>query len=139
METSRSKAVPPSEETALRVLVVEDHQDAAEMLKDLLELNGYQVQIAVTGPEGVQAARTWRPDVVLCDIGLPGMDGYDVAAALRTDPGSRRQRLVAVTGYGQDEDRRRSREAGLQYHLTKPIDPAELQEVLLLLADDTVR
>jgi CheY-like chemotaxis protein len=94
------------------------------------------VVVALSGPEGVQAARERRPDVVLCDLGLPGMDGYQVATALRTLPGGIRQRLVAVTGYGQDEDRRRSREAGFQYHLVKPIDPEELREVLLTLADD---
>ena len=130
------RTAPRSGDRALRVLVVEDHRDAAEMLRDLLELNGYEVQVALTGPDGVRAAREYHPDVILCDLGLPGMDGYEVATALRTLPGGARRRLVAVTGYGQDEDRRRSREAGFQYHLVKPIDPEELQEVLSTLADD---
>jgi PAS domain S-box-containing protein len=121
---------------ALRVLVIEDHPDAAETLKDLLEMSGYEVRTALTGPDGVRLAHEYDPDVVLCDLGLPGMDGYEVAAALRTAPGGRRQRLVAVTGYGQDEDRRRSREAGFQYHLVKPIDLEELRAVLAALASD---
>lgn len=130
------RVAPLPEGRALRVLVVEDHRDAAEMLRDLLELNGYEVQVALTGPEGVRVAREYRPDVILCDLGLPGMDGYEVATALRSLPGAARRRLVAVTGYGHDEDRRRAREAGFQYHLVKPIDPEELREVLLTLADD---
>jgi CheY-like chemotaxis protein len=69
----------------LQVLVVEDHPDAAEMLKDLLEMNGYEVRIALTGPEGVRVAREYRPDVILCDLGLPGMDGYE--EGMRTDRG----------------------------------------------------
>jgi PAS domain S-box-containing protein len=135
-EGLQAKGGSRTEGRALRVLVVEDHQDAAEMLKDLLEMNGYDVQIALTGPEGVRVAHEYHPDVILCDLGLPGMDGYEVAEALRMASGGVRQRLVAVTGYGQDEDRRRSREAGFQYHLVKPIDPEELREVLLLLAEE---
>jgi CheY-like chemotaxis protein len=135
-EGPQAAAGQRAEGKALRVLIVEDHRDAAEMLKDLLEMNGYEVEIALSGPDGVRAARASRPDVVLCDIGLPGMDGYEVAERLRADPGGAFRRLVAVTGYGQDEDRRRSREAGFQYHLVKPIDPEELREVLLTLADD---
>jgi PAS domain S-box-containing protein len=136
VELPRQRTDPELMGKTLRVLVVEDHRDAAEMLRDLLELNGFEVQVALTGAEGVRAAREYHPDVILCDLGLPGMDGYEVAAALRMAPGGARQRLVAVTGYGQDEDRRRSREAGFQYHLVKPIDPEELREVLLTLADD---
>lgn len=135
-DVARQRTAPRRAGRALRVLVVEDHRDAAEMLQDLLEMNGYEVQIALTGPEGVRAAREYHPDVILCDLGLPGMDGYEVAAALRTAPGGARHRLVAVTGYGQAEDRRRTREAGFQAHLVKPIDPEELREVLLMLAED---
>src|SRR5262249_4981669 len=112
------------------------NRDAAQMLQDLLELHGYEVEVALTGPEGVRVARKHHPDVVLCDIGLPGMDGYEVAAALRSDPGGAPQRPIAGTGYGQDEDRQRSREAGFQYHLVKPVDPEELREMLMTLADD---
>jgi PAS domain S-box-containing protein len=113
-----------------RILVVEDSKDAAESLRLLLELLGHEVRVAYTGPQGVAAAKVWRPDIVLCDIGLPGLDGYGVARELRLNPTTARARLLALTGYGQDEDRRRSREAGFDYHLVKPADPEELQRLL---------
>jgi CheY-like chemotaxis protein len=97
----------------------------------LLELLGHTVAVAYTGPDGVRLAREWRPDVVLCDIGLPGLDGYGVAGALRHDPATAGARLIAVTGYGQDEDRRRTREAGFDHHLTKPVDPVALGPLLV--------
>jgi len=114
----------------VRVLVVEDNEDAADTLRDLLELFGYQVEVALNGPLGVDAARRFAPDVVLCDIGLPGMDGYSVAAELRKHPSTAGARIFAVSGYGQDADRRRSAEAGFDLHLTKPIDPDELRRLL---------
>jgi signal transduction histidine kinase len=113
-----------------RVLVVEDNRDAADSLRMLLELSGNDVTVAYTGPAGVETARGWQPDVVLCDIGLPGLDGYGVVRELRRDPATARARLIAVTGYGSDDDRRRSREAGFDEHLVKPVDPAVLQEVV---------
>ncbi len=114
----------------LRVLVVEDNKDAADMLKMLLELDGYDATVAYTGPAGVEAAKANRPDVVLCDIGLPGLDGYGVVRELRKDPATAHARVIAVTGYGGDEDRRKSGEAGFDAHLVKPADPARLQELL---------
>jgi CheY-like chemotaxis protein len=114
----------------LRILVVEDNRDAADSLRMVLELYGYEVTVAYAGPDGVAAAVRWHPDVVLCDIGLPGLDGYGVAGALRGNPATARARLIAVTGYGHDEDRRRSKEAGFDTHLVKPVDPQALQEVL---------
>jgi PAS domain S-box-containing protein len=114
----------------LRVLVVEDNRDAAETLRVLLGLLGHDVEVVHSGPEGVEAARRRPPEVVLCDIGLPGLDGYGVARALRQEPATAGARLIAVTGYGSDEDRRRSREAGFDLHLTKPVDPADLQPLL---------
>jgi len=110
----------------LRVLVVEDNRDAAETLRLLLVACGYEVHVAYTGPEGVQAAGSTSPDIVLCDIGLPGLDGFGVAAALRQSPTTARARLIAVTGYGQEEDRRRALEAGFDVHLVKPVDPEKL-------------
>lgn len=121
-----AEAPLPERSPPRRVLVVEDQPDAAYTLRALLELDGHQVEVAHTGPEGVEAARRFRPDVVLCDIGLPGMDGYAVARALRRDPACDGVTLVAVSGYGQEEDRRRSREVGFDEHLTKPVDPADL-------------
>jgi PAS domain S-box-containing protein len=114
----------------LRILVVEDNRDAADSLKVLLELYGYDVAVAYTGPAGVKAAKGWTPDVVLCDIGLPGLDGYGVVRELRRDPATARARMIAVTGYGSESDRERSQEAGFDAHLTKPADPATLQELL---------
>jgi CheY-like chemotaxis protein len=114
----------------IRVLIVEDHRDAAETLRDLLAEAGCTVAVAYSGPEALEMAGGFRPEVVLCDLGLPGMNGYDVAAALRRDPVTATARLIAVTGYGQEEDRRRSQEAGFDLHLTKPIDPDELQRFL---------
>ncbi len=110
----------------LDVLIVEDNQDAAESLKDLLESHGYQVRVARTGPDGLDLARQTRPDVVICDIGLPGMDGFAVATALRQEADLSRTRLIALTGYGQEEDARRCREAGFDEHLVKPVDLDQL-------------
>ncbi|HVT60057.1 MAG TPA: response regulator [Thermoanaerobaculia bacterium] len=112
------------------MLVVEDNADAAMTLRDFLELLGYQVELAYSGIDGVQAAHAFHPQVVLCDLGLPGMDGFEVAATLRRDPETAAAQLIAVTGYGRDEDRRRSREAGFDLHLTKPVDPSLLRRVL---------
>ena len=111
----------------LHVLVIEDNHDTAESLRAMLEMSGLSVQVAYDGPSGLAAARTERPQVVLCDIGLPGaMDGYEVAGAIRADPSLRAVRLVALTGYGEQEDRRRAEQAGFDSHLTKPADPYAL-------------
>jgi PAS domain S-box-containing protein len=114
----------------LRILMVEDNRDGAETLQTLLQLAGHEVALAVTGPEGVALAHEFHPDVVLCDIGLPGMDGFDVGRALRRDPVTAASRLIVLSGYGQEEDRRKSHEAGFDLHLTKPVDPSELQRLL---------
>ncbi len=114
----------------LRILVVEDNRDAAASLRMLLELLGHEVQAVHSGPEGVQAAGSWRPDVILCDIGLPGLDGYGVAREVRKNPATSQARLIAVSGYGRDEDRRRSAQAGFSHHLTKPVDPQVLLDLL---------
>jgi CheY-like chemotaxis protein len=122
-EASRESATA----RGVRVLVVEDNRDSAESLQRLLYHSGYEVAVAYTGQDGLRAAKRMNPDVVLCDIGLPDTSGFVVAAALREDPQTRGMRLIAVTAYGQDEDRRRAREAGFDLHLVKPVDP----EVLL--------
>jgi two-component system CheB/CheR fusion protein len=110
-----------------RVLVVDDNIDAAESIAMILELAGYEVRCVYDGPSVLQAARMYHPDVVVLDIGLPGMSGYEVARQLREQPDFRRTPLVAVTGYGQEDDRRRSQDAGFDYHLTKPVNPDALQ------------
>ena len=99
-------------------------------LRELLMISGHEVAVAHSGPEGIATARRFGPEVVLCDIGLPGMDGYAVAAELQRERSAARPRLIAVSGYGQDEDLRRSQEAGFDRHLTKPVDPAELQQLV---------
>jgi CheY-like chemotaxis protein len=116
--------------TGKRILVIEDHRDSADSLRLLLECYGYEVTVAYCGHDGVRAAEQCPPDVVLCDIGLPGLDGYAVARTLRRNPATATARLIAVTAYGEDEDRRRSYEAGFEQHLVKPVDPDALQRVL---------
>jgi CheY-like chemotaxis protein len=120
----------PASQRGLRVLVVEDNRDSAESLRQLLYICGYEVAIAYTGHDGLRAAKRMRPDVVLCDIGLPDSNGFVVASALREDPDTCAARLIAVTAYGQDEDRRRAREAGFDLHLVKPVDPQVLLDRL---------
>jgi PAS domain S-box-containing protein len=117
----------------LRILVVEDDRDCAESLRTLLELCGYEVTVAYSGTEGVRAAEERKPDVVLCDIGLPGLDGYGVASRLRRNPATAKARIIAVTGYGSESDRRRTQEAGFDRHMVKPVDPHELEQVLAAL------
>jgi CheY-like chemotaxis protein len=116
----------------LRILVIEDNRDTADSLRMLLELYGCEVTVAYSGHDGVTAAEQSLPDVVLCDIGLPGLNGYEVARKLRENPGTARARLLAVTAYGQDEDRHRSHHAGFEQHLIKPVDPKALLRVLNL-------
>ena len=127
-ETVPGPAARP--EPRRRVLVVEDNPDSATALSELLRLWGHEVRVAHDGPAGVAEARRFAPDLVLLDIGLPGMDGYQVALALRGDPALAGARLVALTGYGQEQDHRRSREVGIDRHMTKPIDLAALRELL---------
>jgi signal transduction histidine kinase len=112
-----------------RVVVVDDNRDGAESLAMLLRLWGHEVELAHDGPAAVRLVGDVRPGLALIDIGLPGMDGYQVARQIRGGPGPRVV-LAAMTGYGQDEDRRRSREAGFDHHLTKPIDPVSLRGLI---------
>src|SRR5262249_47212891 len=124
-------AVPAARK--LRILIVEDNRDAARTLGALLTRGGPEVQVTHAGTAGVDPARRWGPDVVLSDLGLPEMDGYELALTLRRDPATAAARLIAVSGYGQEDDRRRSAEAGFDLHLVKPVDPVELQKLLAVL------
>jgi PAS domain S-box-containing protein len=112
-----------------RVLIIEDNVDAADSLRELLELHLHQAAVAYNGPDGIAKARDFHPDIVLCDIGLPGMDGYEVAAAFRSDEELRGAYLVALSGYAQPEDLRRAEESGFQRHVAKPPDPGELERL----------
>jgi CheY-like chemotaxis protein len=114
----------------LHVLVVEDNRDSAESLRRLLQLCGYSVTVAETAKEGLDAARSIRPDVILCDIGLPDSDGFSLARALRKNPETSTARLIAVTAYGKDEDKEQSKKAGFSLHLLKPVSPGTLLRVL---------
>lgn len=116
-----------------RILVVDDNQDAAASLATLLRLKGHEIQKAHDGVEAIQTAATFRPNVVLLDIGLPKMNGYEVAAQLRQHPRDGKVTLVALTGWGRGEDKRRALEAGFDHHLTKPVEPADLDKLLALI------
>jgi CheY-like chemotaxis protein len=117
-----------------RVLVIDDNVDAASTLKDVLELGGHEVRIALDGPTGLQAASDFNPEIVICDIGLPGMDGYAVARRLRD--GSPVAWLVAMSGYAAPEDLQRAREAGFDRHVAKP---ATLEGLEALFAEAPAR
>jgi CheY-like chemotaxis protein len=113
-----------------RILVVDDNVDAANSLATLLRLSGHEVRTAHTGLKVLDVARELKPEVALLDLGLPGVDGFEVARRLRQESWGKDVLLIALTGYGQEEDRRRSREAGFDHHLTKPADLALLEELL---------
>jgi len=113
-----------------RVLVVDDNHDSADMMAALLNAWGHDVRTEYDGHSAIAAASQFRPEVVLLDIGLPGMNGYDVAMQLRNSAQLQSPVLVAVTGYGQDDDRQRVHEAGFDHHLIKPVDPAALEKII---------
>ena len=126
MEADEHASMP----VARRILVVDDNLDSAESLVLLLKLMGNEVHAAHDGLEAVAMAETNHPDVILMDIGLPNLNGYEAARLIRERAGDREMVLIALTGWGQEEDRRRSKEAGFHHHLTKPIDLAVLQQLL---------
>jgi CheY-like chemotaxis protein len=116
-----------------RILVVDDNADAADSLGELLRLIGHDVRIAHDGLAGLQHVPTFRPEVVLLDLGMPGMDGFETARRIRGLPEGRTLTLVALTGWGQDEDRRRTSAAGFNLHVVKPVEPSVLQELIVAL------
>jgi PAS domain S-box-containing protein len=116
-----------------RILVVDDNRDTADSLAIMLRLAGHDIHTAYDGLEGLQAAATFRPDVVLLDIGLPRMNGYEAARHIREQPWGKGMALIALTGWGQDEDKRRALEAGFDHHLTKPVDALTLEKLLALI------
>lgn len=135
MAESTELPAAPAGSPRLRVLVIEDNVDAAETLCDLLALFGHEAEFAHSGAAGVEVARQRPPDVVLCDIGLPEMDGYAVARQLRADPLTAPVHLIAVSGYGRDTDRRQAAEAGFDIHLVKPVGPEVLKQLLATYAE----
>jgi len=118
-----------------RILVVEDLLDSALTLQLLLQMSGHTVAVAHDGQAGLDQARLFRPDIILCDIGLPGgLSGYDVARSIRATPGLEGIHLVAVSGFGTPEDKEHARRAGFDSHLTKPVDPAILGPMIARIA-----
>jgi CheY-like chemotaxis protein len=131
-EESRSQheipAFNPTQQ--FRILVVDDNVDAADSMAELLRLTGQQVAVAYDGLSALNAAQANPWDIIFLDIGMPKMNGLEVARKLRQHPGLKNVLLVALTGWGQKEDRRRSQEAGFDLHLVKPVEPAMLQQLL---------
>ena len=117
----------------LRLLLVDDNKDVVNMLAMLLRRVGHEVQIAHDGPAAIEAARQHKPEVVLLDIGLPGMSGYEVAEKLRSEKDLNHFRLIAMTGYGQDEDVNRAKRSGFDDHLLKPVRLESIQQALTRL------
>ncbi len=115
---------------AKRVLLVDDNVDAAESLAQLLSLSGHDARTAGDGGQALRLAQEFHPEVVFCDLGLPGMNGYEVAKELRLLPFGREIVLAALTGYGQPSDREKSAEAGFDAHLVKPVDPSVIESFL---------
>jgi PAS domain S-box-containing protein len=119
-----------TKQKALRILVVDDNIDTADSMAMLLRLAGHEVTTENTGPKGLHTALTEKPEVVLMDIGLPGMDGCQVAQRIREHPELTSMQLIAISGYGQEADQRRCQQAGFDHHLVKPVDPVKLEELL---------
>jgi len=132
MTAARPAVLPSTGEGAgkFAILVVDDNRDAAESLAMLLEIEGHDIRIAHDGPEALRTLESFRPQVILLDIGLPGMNGYEVARRIRTSVELQGVTLAALTGWGQEEDRRRTKEAGFDHHLVKPADPADVIRIL---------
>lgn len=129
-QTTSAPTTPPPTVATQRVLIVDDNRAVAESMSDLLQMMGYEVDVAFSGPEGIRAAHEFRPHAVLCDLGLPGLDGYEVARQLRADTATAKSRLIALTGAGTGESVSQALEAGFDYYLLKPVEPADIQRLL---------
>jgi CheY-like chemotaxis protein len=126
----------PAKALARRILIVDDNEDAADSLGMVLGLDGHQVLSAYTGAQALELAHSFKPEIVLLDIGLPGVDGYEVARRIRALAGLQTVHLVAITGYGQDADKARARAAGFADHLVKPVEFTALQRILTIPASN---
>ncbi len=132
MDPRTSRAGPDlvAASSRTRILIVDDNKDLASSLARLLRHLGHEVEVVHDGRKGIELARSYRPQVVLLDIGLPNVDGYQVARTLR-DEGFRDTIIIAISGYGQEEDRKKSREAGMNHHLTKPVDVKTITNLIV--------
>jgi len=119
----------PTSTVSKRILVADDNRDGAETMSMLLKLSGHEVYLAHSGSEALEVAKRERPDVAVLDIGMPDLNGYQVAERIRHEAWGERMKLIAVTGWGQAEDKRRALGAGFNHHLTKPVDPTELEDL----------
>jgi PAS domain S-box-containing protein len=128
--TSESRDSAGGNTSRRRILVVDDNEDAAESLAALLSISGHETRMAHDGPDAIQQAERFHPDIVFLDIGMPTLDGHETARLIRQQPWGRKMVLIALTGWGQSEDRRRSKEAGFNHHLVKPADPAVVEKLL---------
>lgn len=138
-EAQAKEVAPPARPAPLRVLVVEDNEDARQMLAEVLRMEGFEVREADDGAAGLEALLEMRPDVALLDIGLPSLDGYEVARRTRADPRGQDVLLVAVTGYGMPKDVDRGWEAGFDHYLVKPVQFAQLSELFATLSAEVAR
>jgi PAS domain S-box-containing protein len=125
-----AKFQPAAANGARRVLIADDNRDGAEIMAMLLAHSGYEVHLAHTGPDALALAAEQRPDFAILDIGMPGMNGYEVARGIRSQPWGAAMKLIAVTGWGQEDDKRKAKDAGFDHHLTKPIDPNALEQLM---------
>jgi PAS domain S-box-containing protein len=134
-EPAALKTSPPAEQSSMtyKILVVDDNRDSAESLAQLLKLTGHETYTALDGLQAVEVAAKIRPEVVLLDIGMPKLNGYDACRRIRTEPWSKGMMLIAQTGWGQDDDRQRTEQAGFDGHLVKPVDPSALMKLLAML------
>jgi CheY-like chemotaxis protein len=131
-KAASGKDGPAAPQSSLRILIVDDNRDSTDSLVMLLRLMGNDTRTAYDGQQGVDVAGEFRPDVIMLDIDLPKLNGYEACQCIREQSWGKNAVLIAVTGWGQEEDRRLSREAGFDYHMVKPVDP---QELMKLLAD----
>ena len=129
-EHSATPALPAQAARSRRILVVDDNEDAANTLAMILKMDGHEIETAYSGMEALERIERFAPAIVLLDIGLPIIDGFEVARRIRALPHGHHVRLVAITGYGQEADRARTREAGFAHHLVKPVDFADLERLL---------
>jgi CheY-like chemotaxis protein len=137
LESDEAAQCEPPQRPRLRILIIDDIADVADVLKMLLDLEGFETLVAYSGQSALESAGEFRPDVVICDIGLPEMDGHEIARRLRGDPKVASATLIALTGWGAEGEVRRTRESGFDFHLVKPVDANALLDLLSQISPRT--